>query len=641
MRTESRIAAVKVDGARVKIPSRWVAQPVVRGGLTVAMKRLLMSGRMVPAPFAVPVGSGVLLCIGGVAAALHGRVPGVTFAALCSAVVLVAMLVAEPLTAAPLGLVAWMTATAFARAPYGTLHPWGHQAAVSAAAVGGGLVVGLPAGFLRRALSDSSARATLVPVTSLAGFASAIDRRRQLYATAIAAALLPLLTVVLTGHPLHLSLADNLLIYLLVVVLVAVVGGFWPAVASAIAASLLLNWYFTRPFHTFTINEPDNLLALLLFVVVAISVSSVVHLAARRAVQAARSRAEAEALLQLARTVLGGDDTPAAVIRALHEALGVGVELLERAGASWVRVAASGDTSTAGPARVPVRDDMMLMLHGRVSEHAQRLVEAGAGQAAAAVDRDRLRTQAAQAEALAAGNRMRTALLAAVSHDLRTPLASIKASVSSLRQTDVHWSPQDEAALLETVEESADRLDSLIANLLDMTRVHTGALQPYLQPAAVDEVAPLALRGLAEGRSVQLDVPEDLPLVYTDPGLLERALANLVSNALRYSPAGRPPSVTARLDGAPVDGARVEIAVVDQGPGVAADQRERMFEPFQRLGDTDATTGVGLGLAVARGFVDSLGGTLTASETPGGGLTMTVSLPVAPADSLPHFQAHS
>jgi two-component system sensor histidine kinase KdpD len=462
-------------------------------------------------------------------------------------------------------------------------------------------------------------------MSRLSGFASAIDLRRRLYATALAAITLPLLTVLLSGHPLHLSLANELLIYLTAVIGVAVVGGFWPAVAAAVAASLLVNWFFTKPFHTFTIAEPDNLLALLLFVLVAISVSSVVHLAARRAQEATRSRDEAAALSQLARTVLGSDDTPAAVLRHLHATLRVGVELLERVGGRWVTLAAAGDVTGSPVQRLPIREDLVLATHGAVRADGRRLLDAAGGQAAAALDRDRLRTQAAQAEALAAGNRMRTALLAAVSHDLRTPLASIKASVSSLRQTDVQWSPDDQAALLENVEESTDRLDALIANLLDMSRVHTGALQPYLQPTAVDEVAPLALRGTPDGGRVLLDVPDNLPLVLTDPGLLERALANLVSNALRYSPPSRPPELVARARGAEVD-----IAVVDHGPGVPVQDRQRMFEPFQRLGDQDVSTGVGLGLAVARGFVEAVGGRLTAAATPGGGLTMTATLAAAP-----------
>ncbi|MBV9097209.1 MAG: DUF4118 domain-containing protein, partial [Frankiaceae bacterium] len=381
----------------------------------------------------------------------------------------------------------------------------------------------------------------------------------------------------------------------------------------------------TRPFHTFTIAEPDNLLALLLFVVVAIVVSSVVHVAARRAQLAGRSSAEAQALSTLATTVLGEDDSPAAVLRRLESTLAIGAELRERAGDRWVTVARAGDLTLPSASVLPVRDDLHLMTYGEIPPGARRLLAAAGGQAAAALDRDRLRTQAAQAEALAAGNRMRTALLAAVSHDLRTPLASIKASVSSLRQTDVQWSPEDQAALLENVEEATDRLDALIANLLDMSRLQTGSLQPFLRPASVDEIVLLAVQSVSDGaHPVEVDMPETLPLVSTDAGLVERAVANLLSNALRYSPEGRAPRVVATAEGG-----AVRIMVVDHGPGVARRDRDRIFEPFQRLGDQDVTTGVGLGLAVARGFISAVGGNLTASDTDGGGLTMTVTLPSA------------
>jgi two-component system sensor histidine kinase KdpD len=459
-------------------------------------------------------------------------------------------------------------------------------------------------------------------VNRLSGFAGAVDVRRRLLGLLLAAVLLPLLTVLLNGHPFHLSLADELLIFLTAVVAVAVTGGFWPAVAAAVAAGLLINWYFTRPFHTFTIAEPDNLLALLLFVVVAISVSSVVHLAARRAQVAVRSQEEAAALSTLARTVLGHDDTPRAVLGYLAGSLGIGVELVERSGDGWARVTASGELDRQPVRQRPVRADLRLVTHGLVPAGADRLLAAAGGQAAAALDRDRLRTQAAQAETLAAGNRLRTALLTALSHDLRTPLASIKASVSSLRQTDVEWSASDRDALLENVEEGTDRLDTLIANLLDMSRLHAGVLQPVLRPAAIDEVVPLAVQAVPDGRRVEVDVPETLPLVSTDAGLLERAIANLLSNALRYSPDERPPRLIATADGT-----EVSVAITDHGPGVPVEDRARIFAPFQRLGDQDATTGVGLGLAVAKGFVELIGGRLSATDTPGGGLTMTIVLP--------------
>jgi two-component system, OmpR family, sensor histidine kinase KdpD len=249
------------------------------------------------------------------------------------------------------------------------------------------------------------------------------------------------------------------------------------------------------------------------------------------------------------------------------------------------------------------------------------LLEAFALQAAAALDRSRLRGQAAQAEALAEGNRMRTALLAAVSHDLRTPLASVKASVSSLRQTDVEWSPGDQAELLETIEEGTDRLTALIGNLLDMSRIQTGALQPFVRPTGLEEVAPAVVRGLDGGERLRLLIPDDLPLVAADPGLLERALANLVSNALRYSPADRPPSLVARAAGE-----FVRIEVVDHGPGVPDALKMHILRPFQQGGDQRLGSGVGLGLAVAKGFVESMGGRLDVADTSGGGLTMRVDL---------------
>ena len=265
------------------------------------------------------------------------------------------------------------------------------------------------------------------------------------------------------------------------------------------------------------------------------------------------------------------------------------------------------------------------MVTGQDPSATPALLAGYAAQAAAALDRERLRTQAAQAEALAEGNRMRTALLAAVSHDLRTPLASIKASVSSLRQTDVEWSEADEADLLATIEQNADRLDALIGNLLDMSRLHTGSLQPFLRPTAIDEVAPVAAGGLDDSLRLEMAVPDGFPLVLADPGLLERVLANLFSNALRYSPAGRPPELHAVLDGGTV---RLEVA--DHGPGVPDELKERIFEPFERVGDRHP--GVGLGLAVARGFAEAMGGRIGAFDTPGGGLTVRVTLPAASAD---------
>jgi two-component system, OmpR family, sensor histidine kinase KdpD len=350
-------------------------------------------------------------------------------------------------------------------------------------------------------------------------------------------------------------------------------------------------------------------------------VSSVVHLAARREADAARSAKETASLLGLAQTVLGGADTPSDVLDHLTSTHGGHAELVERAGGRWIKVAASGAADPdASVLRFEVRPDLALEVSGQSATATPSLLAGYTAQAVAALDRARLRTQAAQAEALAEGNRMRTALLAAVSHDLRTPLASIKASVSSLRQTDVRWSPEDQADLLANIEQNADRLDALVGNLLDMSRLQTGSLAPFLRAIAVDEVAPVALRGLDDADQLRIVVPDDLPLVRADPGLLERVLANLFSNALRHSPPDLPPALLAREDGD-----RVVLEVVDHGTGVPGDLKERIFEPFLRL--DERSSGVGLGLAVAKGFAEAMGGTIIAVDTPGGGLTVRVTLP--------------
>jgi two-component system sensor histidine kinase KdpD len=627
--------------------------------------------RGLAAPLALPAGFGALLVVGATAAASHGAVSGSWILILAAIIVGAGSAVAEPPVAPVFGAIGWLTVAGFSRAPYARLQLTGRLAAQAAVVVGGAMILGIVTGVIVRRVAGSytlwiveiagqpssnghyeaaGAASDSLPEQlpeapgtrartrhRLADLAGGIGRRRVLAAGVLMVGGLPLLTLALSARSLHLNLGDDLLIYLVAVVAVAVVGGFWPAVLAAVAASLLVNWYFTPPVHTLTIADGKSLLALLLFVTVAVTVSSVVHLAALRARQAARSSEEAQDLLALAQTVLGGKDTPAAVLTHLIGSRGGQARLLERSGDAWVRVAGSDPEPGGEIQRTAARPDLVLEVSGQRRPLSPRLLDGLSAQVAAALDRDRLRTQAAQAEALAEGNRMRTALLAAVSHDLRTPLASIKASVSTLRQTDVDWTEADEAALLATIEASADRLDALIGNLLDMSRLTTGSLQPFLRPTAIDEVAPVALRGLDGGAMLQLAVPDDLPLVLTDPGLLERVLANLFANALAYSPAGSRPGLRASLG---EDG--VVLDVIDHGRGVPDELKFRMFEPFQRLdgradsaagADPTAGTGVGLGLAVVKGFLDTMGGTVEAADTPGGGLTMRVTLPCATANA--------
>jgi len=321
------------------------------------------------------------------------------------------------------------------------------------------------------------------------------------------------------------------------------------------------------------------------------------------------------------------------------------VTLLERQGgkegapkrgpsAGWTAVAHSGTPALTTPddasVEVPVGDDLSLALLGRTLPAAdRRVLGAFASYAAVALEQQRLAAEAEAARPIAEADRMRTALLTAVSHDLRTPLASAKAAVTSLRSPDIQWTAEDREELLATADESLDKLTRLVDNLLDMSRLQTGALSVFPRPAWLDEIVARALDHLGPAsKNVIVDIPDSVPEVQVDPAILERVIVNLTNNALRYSPPGKPPLLAASALGD-----RVELRVVDMGPGIPASDRDRIFVPFQRLGDTDNTTGVGLGLALSRGLTEAMGGSLEPEETPGGGLTMIVSLPaVAEAD---------
>jgi two-component system, OmpR family, sensor histidine kinase KdpD len=466
---------------------------------------------------------------------------------------------------------------------------------------------------------------------------------------------LPALTLMLSQVRGTLSLPSDIMLFLVLVVGVALLGGLWPALTAALVGSALLNYYFTPPIHKFTIADGENLLALVAYVVVAAAVSAVVDLAARRTREATQAGADAAVLSSLATAVLSGDRALVALLERLRATYRLdSVTLLEhrpdvatntpwrRDPSAW-RVAASvgGEpclTPHDGDAEVPVAEDLLLVLRGPdLPATSRRVLGAFAAQAALALRQQRLTEAAEATEPLLQGDRMRRALLSAVSHDLRTPLASAKAAVESLHSSDIAWSADERAQLLSTAKESLDRLDALVVNLLHMSRLQAGALGIAPLPLAIEDVVPRALDELGPaGLAVKINVPPDLPEVLADPGLLERVLVNLIANALRHNPTGQNVLVNASSLGD-----LVEIRIVDRGPGIPPDDRERVFLPFQRLGDRDNTTGVGLGLALARGLTEAMGGALVPDDTPGGGLTMIVTLPAAAqaAESRAHEEA--
>jgi two-component system sensor histidine kinase KdpD len=463
------------------------------------------------------------------------------------------------------------------------------------------------------------------------------------------AVLLPvLLQLLLAASPAH-NVATAVLIQLTGSIAVALVGGLWPALLGALWSSLLVNFFSTPPVGTFTISDPQNILALLVFVGVSAAVAAVVDVSARRSKEAARARAEAATLGDLTRGAFRAEDT---VKGLLEQALDVfqvrGAALFTRSGSAsgsnaaadradgWRPVAHAGDSAATGPDEgeniEEVNPGTRLVLSGRVLPAAdRRLLGAFGVQLAAQLERRQLAASRREVLRLAESNTMRTSILRAVSHDLRTPLAGIKLAVGGLRQPNIHYTAEEEQELLATIDECSDRLDALVGNLLDMSRITSDSVNPLIRPVRWYEVIPAALHGIPAGR-VRVDLPPNMPAVDADAGMLERVIANIVENAVKYAPDSDIVLVgaagglsTTTLAGQPAG----ELRIIDHGQGVPAESVVRMFQPFQRLDDVPATTGVGLGLAVAKGFTEAMGGTLTAEQTPGGGLTMVIRLPLS------------
>lgn len=460
-----------------------------------------------------------------------------------------------------------------------------------------------------------------------------LTTRRRVAGLVTAAVLLAATTVTLTAARSTLSLATDLSIYLFIIVVTSLVGGFWPALLAAVAGSLLVNFYFTAPLHTFTITEGQNILALTIFLLVAVLVSRVVDLSAQRSAVASRAGAEAETLSALAGSLLRGEQALDALLARVRETFGMdSASLLERGpGRAWRTLAATGphppERPTEADCVADISDTEVLALHGHpLSGDDQRILSAFAAQVAVAYRQRQLVEAASAVEPLAESERARTALLNAVSHDLRTPIASAKAAVSSLLAPDVAWSDDDRAELLGTADAALDRLTVLVTNLLDLSRLQAGVLPVLVAPVGLDDVVLGAVAHAAPPQAaIDIDVPADLPPVRADAGLLERVVANLVQNALRYAPSGTRVSINGSAHAG-----LVELRVVDRGPGIPAADLDSVFAAFQRRGDAPSQgAGVGLGLAIARGLTEAMGGSVVAEETPGGGATLVVQLRAA------------
>ena len=451
----------------------------------------------------------------------------------------------------------------------------------------------------------------------------ALSARRRLYGFLLAVVAGPLLSWFLWLFRSPDALTSDVLAFQLLVIVVALVGGIWPALFAAVLSGLTLDFLFVAPVYTITIAKPLHLLALLLYVAAAAMVSFVVDQAARRTRDSHRSAAESEVLATVAGGVIRGDDVVGSIVQRTKEAFGLQRVRLVAVDGTVVRD--DGESRDEPVAIEPVGERATLELFGNeLTASDRRVISVIVAQLDAALEHAELSDTASELRPLAETDRVRSALLAAVGHDLRRPLATATAAVTSLRSHDMKLSPRDRDALLATASESLAGLESLVTNLLDVSRVQAGVLGVSLRRVEVDDVLQAALEelGTAPG-SVVLDLPEPTPAVLADPVLLQRVFVNLLANALRFSTDDVPPRL-----GVSVFGDHVQVRVADYGPGVPDDRKQLIFQPFQREGDTDNSTGIGLGLALSKGFVEGMDGTLTPEDTPGGGLTMVVSLRV-------------
>ncbi len=453
-----------------------------------------------------------------------------------------------------------------------------------------------------------------------------LPRQRKLLGWVIALLGVPLLALLLLQWDRSATLPVAMMLFLAVVLASALAGGLRPALVASAVAVIIVDYQFIPPYGTWKVSSPINVVALIVLVAVAVAAARVVDISARRTREAARARAEADTLSTLSGTILRGEHAITALLEQLQESFSLSyVALRERRERDrrWRVRESMGHVPDDGIiTEIPISDELEMAVAGPSLEAADmRVLTAVALQAEGLIERDRLRSEARSARQERERTRIRTALLAAVSHDLRTPLAGSKAAITALRSQEHVLCDEDREQLLATVEDSTERLQALIDNLLDMSRLDAGAVTAIQAEVWLPDLVAVASRAVLPDR-LSVSIPLDLPPVWVDEGLLERAVANVIENAVRFSPPEQQVRVTAERSGD-----EVMMRVIDVGPGVQESERESIFQPFQRFGDSPGTQGVGLGLAVARGLVEACGGHLEAEDTPGGGLTMIFRLP--------------
>jgi len=454
--------------------------------------------------------------------------------------------------------------------------------------------------------------------------ASPLPWRRRLWGWLVGAVAFVSVTLLMLAQREEFALQNVLLVYLSIAAVVAWIGGIWPALTAALVGFVLGNYLFTLPLRTWTIANPADVFALIAFVFLAGLIGFLVGTAARRSSEAAAAKAEAETLVSLIGA--GGEGSALKLIERLQVALDArGVTLFDASGGYPKPIVTAGDEPPQAPdsadRTVTVGGATVAIAGGPLDAVDERILAATATELRAVIDRAELAGHVAEVDALEKANELRTALLRAVSHDLRSPLSAIQASVTSILQEDVRWPPEDQKEFLQTISEETERLNRIVSDLLDAGRLQTGTLQVLKRPTGIEDVvSTVATAFRVQRHRLSIDTEIELPDVSTDPVLLERIVENLVRNALDHSPTETPVRVTAG-----VVGDRIDLRIIDRGPGIDPETRHVVFEPYRTLDDS-RMAGVGLGLAVAKGLAEALGHRITVDDTPGGGTTMILSV---------------
>ena len=455
----------------------------------------------------------------------------------------------------------------------------------------------------------------------------------------------PVLVTAVASIPSPRGTAIPALLYLLAVVAAAVVGHLWPALLAAALSFVGLDFFFTEPVHTFVVSKAEDLLALAVFLVVAATVSAAISAALEQRVRAEAREHQVRALYNVTARLLSGAGLDevlrdlAGSLRRLYGLAGCRVVVLGRDGQERER-AVSGSMAgeaisveLAAEGRSVGRIEMAGSAPGGIGGPEGEVLETFAGQLALALERARLGEEAAEARVEAESSRIRAALFSSVTHDLRTPLASITASASSLLEEGVPFSEEQRLDLLRTILEESERLNRLVANLMDLSRLRAGALLPNPEAVPLEDVVSSVvarLRPTLAGRDFAVRIRPDVPPVMVDVVQMDQVLTNVIENAVRYSPPGTPLILAAvRWQD------MVEVKIADRGPGVPADERARVFEEFYRHDVDGRRGGTGLGLSIAQAIVRAHGGTMWIEDTLGGGATVGFRLPLATAFERP------